>query len=241
MKRSTLLLAMLSLSVVLYAQPAVSALTREQVLEVFSRFNPSVLEKARQDAAYQNLLEQLLASYDGVKASPNRWEMIALARNFDHSVYLHRLTETYRQLWLASEMMGADIGPQRELFTSDVRDVFTHFWAVTVQLRQYQLAQMRQELRQVRRDKTLPATERTQRQEQLKAQIQSLQEEIKAFKKQPGEQICFLTQTYVNQVEEKARAQAFAVKRQASMQAAQQAAQSENLQIKSKNKKPVAK
>ena len=241
MKKSTLLLAMLSISSALYAQPVSAALTRGQVLEVFSRFNPVVLEKARQDATYQAVLEQLLSSCENGAITPNRWEVIALARNFENSLYLDQLTKVYQELWLSSQMMGTDIRPQRELFTLDVRDVFTRFWAVTVQLKEYQLDTTRQVLRQVRRSKTLSAQERTEQQIQLETKIRTLKEEIKAFKKNPGEQICFLTQNYVEQVEQQAREQAFEVKRRAAEQADAHAAQSENLQIKSKHKKPVAK
>ena len=240
MKKSTLLLAILSMSSTLYAQPAPSALTREQVLDVFSRFNPVVLEKARQDATYQTVLEQLLVSCDSGGSCPSRWEMIALARNFENSLYLDQLTKVYQELWLSSQMMGLDIRPQRELFTLDVRDIFTRFWAVTVQLKEYQLDTTQQALRQVLRDKTLSPQARTEQQTRLKTEIKALKEEIKAFKKNPGEQICFLTQNHVEQAEQQAREQAFEVNRRAAEQEGTRAAQSENLQIKSKHKKPVA-
>ena len=241
MKRSTLLLAMLSLSSALYAQPASSALTREQVLEVFSRFNPVVLEKAGQDETYRVALEQFLSSYSGDKTPADPFEIVAAARNFENSLYLNQLTNLYRDLWLASKMMGTDIQPTRQLFMLDVRDVFANSWAVTVQLRQYQLEQTQHALRQLRNNKSLPKQALSEQQQLLKQGIKLLKAEINAFKKNPGERVVALAQNYVTQVENQAREESFSVKQKTAEQASLKAGQSENLQVKSKHKKPVAK
>ena len=45
MKRSLFLLASLALTSALYAQPGAS-FTREQILDIFEQYNPSVLQKA---------------------------------------------------------------------------------------------------------------------------------------------------------------------------------------------------
>lgn len=239
MKKSMLLLAVFALSSAVYAQQG-AALSQEQVLEVFSRFNPSVLEKAKQDDTYRAALDNFLASYAAVPGAVTRFDIIAAARNFDDSLRLKQLTDIYQQLWISAKMSGADISTPRQLFLQDVTDVMTRVWAVTVQLRQYQLQLAQERLAHLRQDAASDAPERLARQEQAQQEVASLKSEVKSFKKYAGEHITSAAQDYVFRLENELQAREFSVKRQAARDAQQAARQTTNLQIKSNHKKPVA-
>ena len=241
MKKSMLILAMLTVSSALYAGGEDSLFTREQILDVFSRLNPAVLERAEHHEYYRQILEQFLSSYHAPVTPENQLELMAVARNFDDSIRLKILTDTYRKLWLSSKMTGADLTVARGLFTKDVSSILTRVWAVTVSLREYQLQEAKKALKAVRKDESLSLEEKKAEQARLNATIDALKTEIKSFKKYAGQQIELATQSYVTATEETLEKSNFSVARSAAQQSAQQARQTENLQIKSKNKKPVAK
>ncbi|MGN1058300.1 MAG: hypothetical protein ACI4Q7_02985, partial [Candidatus Avelusimicrobium sp.] len=64
MRRSLLVLAAFVVTPALYAQADSAHFTREQVLEIFSQYNPSVLERAKTDTDYNAVLESFLSAYE---------------------------------------------------------------------------------------------------------------------------------------------------------------------------------
>ena len=238
MKKGVLVLAVVALTVPLYAQPSQESLSRAEVLDIFARFNPSVLEKAQQNPQYNEILQQFLDSYS---TDISRNELIAAVRNFDNSIRLRFLLETYYTLWTGARLSGTDATPIRQKVVSDVTDVMEQVWAVTVSLRAYELQQAQTQLAQLRADHSRTDFARASEEQQLREVIKALQAELKSLRKNPGQYVLSAAEGYVAGAEEQFAAQTFAPSRQPAQQYEQMARQSENLQIKSKNKKPVAK
>ena len=139
MKKKTLLLAALLLTPALYAQEQGSFFTREQVLDVFTRFNPAVLDKAQQDQEYKAVLDFFLDNFHRKVTPAHETELIAAVRNFDTSIRLDTLKKNYREKWVYSQVAGDPVEPLRQIFAQDVSDEMARVWAVSVQLRNYRL------------------------------------------------------------------------------------------------------
>lgn len=235
MRRTLFILAALALTPAVYAQEDSSYFTREQVLEIFSQYNPTVLEQAAQNDDYNAVLESFLAAYEEASSPTDKADLIAVARNFDNSIRLQVLTDAYLQTASAIRLMGGDASSADKLFRADLTDVFGRVWAVTVQLRTYQLAEAKAVLKTVRADKTLTKAQRSAQVGALKDEIHALKAELKSLQKNPGNAVLSAVDTYVQQVQQAASGL---------LQAAQQSAiasETDNLQIKSNHKKPVAK
>ena len=240
MKRSTCLLAVLALAPALSARAQDPLFTREQVLDVFTRFNPAVLEKARQDPPYQAVLDEFLASYRRPASQANFIELVALARNFDTSLQLEKLTQHYKSQWLAAKMTGNSADTPRRLFKQEVVEAFARIWAVTVQVRTYQLEQLKNQSAQPVEQ---PAGAEEQPQTvQLRSEAEALQAELNRLKKYPGPYVVAAADNYIASLEKSWEENTFSPSGLIAAQyKAQQARAAENLQIKSKNKKPIAK
>ena len=241
MKKNILALAVMVLTAPLYAQPEQDTFSRAEILDIFARFNPAVLERAKQNPQYDALLQDFLNSYQQSPSPSSRYELIAVARNFDNSIQLRGLLDTYYVLWTGAKMSGADIAPTRQKFTTDVTTILENVWAVTVSLRQYQLDEAKAQVKKVRADKSLDAAQRQAEEKRLKGEIKALQAELKTLQKNPGQYVVSAAEDYVSRAEKKFLTEGFAVKRQAALQHEQTARQSQNLQVKANNKKPVAK
>ena len=241
MKKSMFLLASLALTTALYAQTdGADAFSREDILSVFSQFNPSVLEKAQQNPQYNDWLEQFLQNYQGSRAA-SYYDFIAAVRNFDVSIDLQALTNTYYQLWLTAKMTGGNIVPLRQSFQADVTMLFEKVWAVTVMVRRYELQNLQARQKELRKDSSLSESVRRERQEQLAARIRALETELNILQKNPGQYIVSAVDNYVVNVETQFEQAAFATQPKTAKAKAQAARQSSNLQVKTNHKKPVAK
>ena len=240
MKKTMFVLATMALSAMLYAQPEQENFSRAEVLDIFAQFNPSVLETAKQNPDYNTILELFLSSYQDSKTPTSRYELIAVARNFDNSIRLQSLAVTYRQLWTASQMSGLDNAAARQAFTDDVTEVMHRVWQETLGLRQIQLDETKAQLKALGKNKTLSKEDRAAQKKQLKEQIKALKAEIKTLKKDPQAYVASAAQDYVSSTEKKFAAQEEAA-RQAAQKKAQTAKQANNLQVKTNHKKPVAK
>lgn len=238
MKKSTLLLATLVLTPALYAQASGPLFTREQVLDVFARFNPAVLENASQDKEYEAVLDFFVNNYRKEISPANEAELIAVARNFDTSIRLDVLTKVYQEKWRLLKMTGQPTESLHRMFAHDLEDEIAHIWAVTVQLQQYRLDQAKAELARLRKDS--PLSQRAQREQQLRGEIKASRAAIKQLQKQAGAYITSAVEEYIAQTDKKLEQDMFSVQRTAVGQATQQARATTNLQIKSKHKKPVA-
>ena len=238
MKQHFFTLAAMVLVAPLYAQTESGEISRQDVLEVFTRFNPSVLEQAQQDESYRAVWEEFLEGYHVPNTQANRWDLVALARNFDNSLRLNAVTNIYQQLWLSAKLSGQDISAARKNFRQDISSIMAHVWAVTMSLREYQLDQMK-EARRALSKTDLSASQRAERETAYTEEIQRLRTEIKTLKKNPGEQVLAATDQYISGVEEQLLQANFQT--HTAQQQAQNARATSNLQPKHKNKKPVAK
>lgn len=235
MRRSLFILAALALTPAVYAQADGAPFTREQVLEIFSQYNPSVLEQAAQNDDYNAVLDSFLSAYESSGMPMDRMELIAVARNFDNSIRLQIITDAYSQTASAVRLMGGDSASAEKLFREELTDVFSRVWAVTVQLRRYQLTETKRALKNLRADQTLSQEARDVQIAALKSEIRALKAELKSLQANRGESVLSAVDAYMLQTQQVAGGL---------LQAARQAAaasETENLQIKSNNKKPVAK
>ena len=241
MKKNTWLLPLFVFLPAICAQAEETFFSREQVLEAFERFNPPVLERAHQDESYQQILEQLVNSYHQENTPANWIELVALTRNFDNSIELESLKQIYRRAWLTARMSGGSIAPVRQDARQDVIHILTRIWAVTVQVREYQLAQIQTQLRELDHNETVTPHDKTIQQEELAQAVASLQNELKGLQQDPGQYIVSMADAYLDNLEKTFSEETFAVQRAAAEQKQQDARQTDNLQVKNKNKKPVAK
>lgn len=79
MKRCLLLLAVLAVASGLSAQES-QQYTQEEVLAVFAQYNPAVLEKAKTNEQYNEILQKLASAYQKDKTEEAESELIALAK-----------------------------------------------------------------------------------------------------------------------------------------------------------------
>lgn len=235
MRRSLFVLATMAMSSVLYAQAEPAHFSREQVLDIFSQYNPLVLEQAQADADYQSVLDSFLSAYEDSNAQTSCFELIAVARNFDNSIRLQALTDAYQQAASVSLLTGQDGGAEK-LFREDLTDVVSRIWAVTVQIRRAQLAEAKQRLKNIRTDHTLSKESRAEQISLLKQEIRVLKAELKSFQKNRGPIITSAVDAYMEQAQKEVS--------DGLLQAARsslEVSSADNLQIKSNHKKPVAK
>lgn len=232
MKKGIVALTVMMLTVPLCAQSEQNSFSRAEILDIFAQFNPTVLAKAQQNKQYNAILQEFLNSYQAAPSPTSRYELVAVARNFDNSIHLQALAEAYYAKWMAAKMSGTSYEPIHQHFVEDVTDTMEKVWAVTVSLREYQLDQTKAQLKQVRADKTLSAQARQDETKRLKQDIKSLRAELKSLQKNPGQYVLSAAEDYVARAEQQFTA---------ANEHAQQARQSKNLQVKTNNKKPVAK
>ncbi|MBP5429271.1 MAG: hypothetical protein J6Y25_00030 [Elusimicrobiaceae bacterium] len=219
MKHHLFVLATVTLSSTLYAQP----LTRAQAQSVFAQYNPSLVERAAQNPDLNTVLDEVLTAYLQRRPADtlaNRYELIALARNFDNSLQLNALEDHYKQAVLYSALGGHVQEAALAYTRQEMQPVLARIWAVSVQVKEQLLAQYKD---QARHDKDF----RTQQAPVLDA----LQADLENLTTHVGPQLQNLLQQRLDAIEEQALGEL----------QQQQAAQADNLQIKTKHKKPVAK
>lgn len=237
MKRSLIVLAILALSSSAFAADTYN---REKVLDLFAQYNPSVLQRASEDATYNSILQELAENYDAPENMQSRLELIALIRNFDNSLALSVLDQGYGETFLLGKVSGEDISSARENYRSHIRLIMSKIWAVSVQTQELRLQEYKDQLKQAKQDTALSAEEKNKLISFLNEQIKNTRFEIKNLKKNAPEQIIRVTDDYIKQRENDWSAELFAAREQLAQQDLQ-AAQADNLQISYKNKKPVAK
>ncbi len=236
MKRSLCLLATVTLS---SALPVQGGLTREQALEIVKDYNPSILEHATQQEGYHLMLESMLDGFMAAQPADtleNRYTLIALARNFDNSLLLTAERARYKQAIFYSQVAPSVMEPARAHAAQAFYQVFPQIWAVSVQIKQDLLSQYQSIRTAVRKDKKLSEPEKTTRLARLDGSIAALKADLKQLHTRPEEQLASLVNQTLAQTEAEALAQWEAL----CNEQPQQAAQTTNLQIKTKHKKPVA-
>lgn len=241
MKRCLLLLAALAAASALSAQET-NHFTREDVLTVFGQYNPSVLKKAELNPAYQDVLEKLASSYSAPKTEENRLELIALAKNFDNSILLHAISRAYEDGFVLQRLSGLQLDALAARTREDLSAVFNNILYVTLELKEIRIEELQEEIKAVKADKTTDKLARKEKIKVLKGKIKAVKAEIKDLKKNRAEQVAAAAQLYMTDLTDRAEGTlSFKRKEAAAREQAQKAQASANLQIKSKNKKPVAK
>ena len=107
---------------------------------------------------------------------------------------------------------------------------YARIWAVSVQVKEDLLAQYKKLRKEVPADKNLIPAEQKARASRLDRAITALQADIELLRTKPGTQLVTLTDQALASAEEQVRAGLSAL----------EADSSDNLQIKTKHKKPVA-
>lgn len=235
MKKSLSVLAVLTIcSAVLYAG---DMLDDAKVLDLFAQYNPAVLEQAKQNPNYNKLLQGFLSAYQPSEGEESYFELIALIRNFDNSVLLNTSTNLYKENYLYA-LMGeqTENSPLTAKFTEDVRTALTHIWATTIQVHELHLDAYKKQVKSVKKDDSLSKEDKKAQLEVLDGKINALKREIKNLKTNTGAQLTAATDMYVAQTQDEVREEL-----RAAQEKAQQAAQTKNLKVSSKNKKRVAK
>ena len=224
MKRGLFVLATVTLSSALYAQ---DTLTPAQVREIFARYNPALLAQTSQNSDLKSLVDSLCASFASqypADTLENRYNLIALARNFENSLALSAITEDYQQAVLYSQLSGNVQNSARVRAEQALTQVYGRIWAVSVQVKEQLLAAQQQARKQARREGNSPLVQ------QYTQAIRTQKADLKALRTDIGEQLQLLAKNSVLAAEEQARAQLQQL----------QAAQADNLHIKTNHKKPVA-
>lgn len=228
MKRGLFLLATVTLSSALYAQ---NVLTAEQARKIVADFNPQLLERASQNSDVSQLVDELISSYlakQPVDNLANRYNLVALARNFDNSLALYDVTEQYQQAVRYSALGGDTEHSARQYAQTQLREIFSRIWAVSVQTKEELLAQYKSARRALKQEGTLPADQKAARLQAADQAISALNFDLKNLKTNTGEHITDLVQNTLDQ------ARTHVLSEQTSLR------ETTNLQIKTKHKKPVA-
>lgn len=231
MKNSLFLWATLTLSSALYAQPLLS---RQAVEDIFAQYNPQLMEQSSQNAQIREMVEQVITACLQEKPQDtleDRYTLIALVRNFENSLALEELTDQYKQAVLTSLLGNPDVKEPARTHARDllVKD-YAKIWAVSVQVKESLLDEYKRELRGVSKDKTLTLPEQKARQARLKDAIQGLQADLNELRTDPGKQLLELADSSLDEAQAQVRARWVSL----------EAKSADNLQVKTKHKKPVA-
>ena len=238
MKRSLFLLASLVISSALYSQAEEPLFSREQVLDIFSQYNPSVFEKAKHDTAYETLLDQFAHAFQLPDTLENRAALIAAARNFESSLRLHNLTSLYVEKATWAQMAAQNPHGIESLYRLDVQDEMARVYGVSVQVNRWKLQELKRALKATKKA-DLPAEQKQERIQALKAAVKQQKAEIRFLEENAGPLVLQFTQSQVAQAQQQVKQRLTAVERAAAQE--DSAAQAANLQIKTHHKKPVAK
>ncbi len=239
MKRCLLLLAVLAAASALQAQDG-QKYSREDVLAVFAQYNPQVLENAKVNEDYNHILQQWASAYQQEKSPQADWELMAVAKNFDNSLRLFVIAQTYEEslaLQKAAnmELASLDVSTRQALVA-----VFQDIYNATLDIKAQEIAQTKARIKTLKKDKTLAAAQRKLQLAQEKALLKSLKTEVKTLKKDASAKVKSASDVYFADMKERALAK-LETAYQAALKQAQQAKSSSNRQVKSKNKKPVGK
>ena len=231
MKNGLFLLASVTLSSALYAQ---QPLTYQDTEDVFLRYNPQLMAQSAQDDNMRNLVEQVIATF--VSQQPentleNRYTLIALARNFENSLILQAVTEQYQTTLLYAQLGNREVAePAQENARKTLLENYARMWAVSVQVKEDLLAQYEKARKEVGKESLLTPAEQKARQARLDDTIYALRADIRQLRTNPGNQLIELTEETLTGAAEQIRGQLAALEAQST----------DNLQIKTKHKKPVA-
>ena len=231
MKNHIWALGLLAVSSMLYAQEA-THFNKEDLLAAFRTYNPGVLQRAATNRAYGDIVNQLATSYSMERNEENRYMLIALVKNFDNSLILEALRQDYVQQMNLYTMSGSPAPEGLEKNTlSQLNRLVTDIFNNTIDVKQIQIKDYKQQIKQVRRDSTLAADQKQQQIKQLKEKINQVKQEMRVLKKDSKQKIQDTTVVYFADI----RAQYLA-----SLPQQLRAEQSSSRDVKANHQKPVA-
>ena len=134
MKRCLLLLAVLAVASGLSAQGN-NKYTQEDVLAVFAQYNPAVLEEAKGNASYNEIVQALANSFQRVKTPENEAELLAVVKNFDNSLRLFLIAQAYEEGLALQQASNIDLASLDKTTQQDLLEVFQSIYNTTLQIR----------------------------------------------------------------------------------------------------------
>ena len=239
MKRCLLLLAVLAAASSLYAQDS-QKYTQEEVLAVFAQYNPAVLEKAKNNAQYNEILQNLAASYQKEKTAQSETELIALVKNFDNSLRLFVIAKTYENGLALQQASNIDLAALEGATRADLLAVFEDIYEQTLDIHNAEIKLCKARIKALKKDKSLDKQERNAQIEKENARIKELKAEIKQLKKDAKNKVRSASELYFSDLKAEASSQVASATK-AAKEEAEKAKTSKNLEVKAKNKKPVGK
>lgn len=237
MKKSLLFLAALAVSSALCAQEGQN-FTRDDVFAAFQEYNPAALQRADSSPAYRDLLEKVAAAYTAPKTDENQNQLIALVKNFDNSLRLQAVKETYANSRTLQQMSGTQLADLDERTTQQLQAVVQDIFKQTLQVKQIQVKRYKQQIKATKKDASLSAEQKTEQVAALQAQIRAVKTEVRNLKKSSSQKIQDTAKVYFADMRseyDKQHAAAEAPEQQ--LQVEQSAAHD----VKANHKKPVAK
>lgn len=197
MKKYFVLLTLVCLAVGVKAEN----FTKEQVLDIFQKYNPAILEKAKTDVLYETVLQDFADNYSAENTLENKAELIAIARNFENSLRLNLLTQVYAEKQQAAEMTGIDFSATKDLFRQDLFGIMQKVWSVTEQVHNFELDTYKEEYKQVKKDKSLDSATKKEKLASIKQKIKEEKANLKVLHKNVGAQIQNAVDAYVTDVD----------------------------------------
>ena len=241
MKKSLLILAALATACVLQAQEVSS---QQEVLSLFAKYNPAVLERAQRDPAYNAILQEVVNNTHLDGSLEAYIEMIALVRNFDTSMQIAALTQEYEDALLMAVTSGSDLQALNQKYRQEFGKAYSSIWAVSVNLQEELIAQYKQILKDLKKNPDLTDQQRKEGKAAINEKLNKSRTYLKQIKNNASEYIGAWVNSSMGRAQNnvnKSIAQLNSVKTKAEMEEAQRARASDNLQVKNKNQKPVAK
>lgn len=230
MKKNVLLLLLLAMYSAAYAQQT-SLLGAEDMQQAFEQYNPGALQQAEQDAAYKEILTQLTTAYAVPRTEENELELIALVKNFDNSVTMYALRQFYTQQRTLQAMTGTQLEALTEQMQRMMEPVVQRIFDNTLEVKKIQIKRYQMQIKEIKKDKNLTASDKKTRIEQLKQRIKEVKQEIRLLKADAKQTIKNSAAVYVGDIE---------ATYEASLKKDAAAAQSASRDVKANHKKPVA-
>ena len=231
MKKPLFILMALAFSTAVCAQDE-TPFGKEDLLAAFKQYNPAALEKAAQNENYRAILDKLTAAYSAPRTEENEIETIALVLNFDNSIRLEALRQSYVQARTFEAVTGTDLQSLESATYENLLPIVKDIFAQTVEVKNIQIKRYKEQIKSTKKDTTLSVQEKEQRIADLKKRLSIVKSELRALKKNSKTVMADAAQSYLADIHGEY---------EAATAHAQKAAQSSTRDIKANNKKPVAK
>ena len=224
------LLAVLALCSSLYAQDA-APFNGQDLMTIFEQYNPSVLQKTTDNERYQSILNKLTAAYSAPRTEQNELEMIALAMNFDNSIRLEALKQSYIENRTLQTVMGADLASLEKVTQESLLPIVQDIFKNTLAVKNIQIKRYKKQIKFIKANKTLSAQEKAAQVSLLKSKIAQVKKEISSLKKNSKQSIQDAADVYLIEMRSEY---------EAAMHQTSEAEQSDTHDVKADHKKPVA-